>query len=493
MPKTSARVLLVATDPVAQAAMARSFENDDAYLVTVPRIAEALDLIAAENFDAVVLDDFDPEPVGGGADPISEFRKRSPRLPVVVVANGTGSDIAIRAIKAGAYDFLAKPVDTSELRKAVSGAVAAARRMSTTVEFGGKANAEGPSPDEDALIGSGRAMLEVYKSLGRLSATPVTVLIRGETGTGKELVARALYQHGHRAHRPFVTVNCAAIPENLLETELFGHEKGAFTGAVSARVGKFEQAHGATLFLDEIGDLDLSLQAKLLRVLQEKRIQRVGGGRDIPVDVRIIAATHRNLERMIQAGEFREDLYYRLNVASIALPPLRERPDDIPDLVDFFLRRYARDSGLGRAAISTRAVRYLEEQPWPGNVRQLQNVIRKALLLSRGYAIDTPDLQEILREGADAGFESGESGRFGRFDEFARECLRRARAGEIEAAHPEMIAAAERALFAEALRQSGGNQARAARWLGISRLTLRQKLRALGLRVSRSRGESTGA
>ncbi|NNE90136.1 MAG: sigma-54-dependent Fis family transcriptional regulator, partial [Verrucomicrobiales bacterium] len=301
-----------------------------------------------------------------------------------------------------------------------------------------------------------------------------------------ELIARALFQHGHRAHKPFVAVNCAAIPENLLESELFGHEKGAFTGATSTRIGKFEQAHNATLFLDEIGDLDLSLQAKLLRVLQERQIERVGGRDLIPVDVRIIAATHRNIEQMVLDGEFREDLLYRLNVATIELPPLRSRKEDIPLLAEFFLQRYGRELRLERPAITRAGLRYLEEQPWPGNVRQLQNVIRKALLDCRGFAIDRPDLQRSLHESSGGFVQAKErSDAFSdSIRELATESLRRARTGEIESAHAAVIEDVERHLFSEALAKSGGNLSEAARWLGLSRLTLREKLKKLGLRNS---------
>ncbi len=442
-----------------------------------------MELCQTETFDAVICDAAISGSGEVGTTPLlHELRRTRPKLPVIATAASPGSGTAIEAIKGGAYDFLPKPVEAEELRRVVAEAIAAARRMSNAVAIG-DADTSSAEPG-DALIGGGRAMLEVYKSLGRLTATPVTVLIRGETGTGKELIARALYQHGHRAHQPFVTVNCAAIPENLLESELFGHEKGAFTGAISSRVGKFEQAHNATLFLDEIGDLDLSLQAKLLRVLQEKRIQRVGGRADIPVDVRIIAATHRDLERMVATGEFREDLFYRLNVASIALPPLRERTEDIPRLSDFFLQRYGRELNVARPAITTRALRYLEEQPWPGNVRQLQNVIRKALINARGYAIDASDLQKILRESEHA-FSPDTDGRgtaLRSLEELARAAIQRAKQGEIAGAHAEMVETMERALFSEALNLSGRNQAQAARWLGISRLTLRQKLRRYGIR-----------
>lgn len=471
----SARLLIIDADPASIEEMGRVFAREDYYLVTCRDGEQAADLANSEAFDAVVGDYESCGPLL-----LPTFRKKHSRLPVIIMSGDPGSRVAIESIKAGAYDFLAKPAEPEELRHSVAEAIAASRRMSTTVGIGGGENHS--SGEGDALIGRSRAMLEVYKALGRISPTPVTVLIRGETGTGKELVARALYQHGHRAHKPFITVNCAAIPENLLESELFGHEKGAFTGAVATRIGKFEQAHDATLFLDEIGDLDLSLQAKLLRVLQEKRIQRVGAREDIPVDVRIIAATHRDLEHMFADGDFREDLFYRLNVATITLPPLRDRREDISSMVDYFLKRFGRELNIARPAITTRALRYLEEQPWPGNVRQLQNVIRKALLKSRGYAVDVSDFQDIVRESESSGISGGGTGPRAEdsLTEIAGEALRRAGSGEIEAAYPEVLAKMESALFDEAMRLSRGNQARAARWLGISRLTLRQKLRKYG-------------
>ena len=478
MSLSSARLLIVDPDPDQFAELGRVFADTDWYLASAATGTEAVDRAQNERFDAVICE-FRLEGIGG-LNLISELQKSNSKLPVVILTGKSDSRTAIEAIKAGAYDFLAKPADAAELKKTVSEAIQASRRMSKPVEIGGRTD----SGEGDALMGQSRAMLEVYKALGRLSATPVTVLIRGETGTGKELVARALYQHGHRAHRPFVTVNCAAIPENLLESELFGHEKGAFTGAVNARIGKFEQAHNATLFLDEIGDMDLSLQAKLLRVLQERQIERVGGREPIPVDVRIIAATHRNLEGMIASGEFREDLFYRLNVATIELPPLRKRTGDVAVLADYFLQRFGRDLNVTRAAMTTKAMRYLEEQPWPGNVRQLQNVIRKAILNSRGYAIDRSDLQQVVQEisvpAAGASEPGGASA--SELRELTLDVLRRARMGEIEGAHAELIGEVERVLFAETLRETGGNLSEAARLLGLSRLTIREKLRKFGLR-----------
>lgn len=428
-----------------------------------------LDRVLADEFDAVVTEY--RLPGAGGLQIINTLHLKKPRLPVILVTGAGDGDVAIRAVKNGAYDFLPKPVDVEELSSVLEEAIGAARQMSKPVEIGRVYEVQ------DTLIGKSRAMAHVYRELAKIVAAPVTVLIRGETGTGKELIARAIYQHGHRAHKPFIAVNCAAIPEHLLESELFGHEKGAFTGAVGTRIGRFEQAHNATLFLDEIGDMDLTLQAKLLRVLQEKRIQRVGGREDIPVDVRFIAATHRNLEEMIHKGLFREDLYYRLNVATIQLPPLRERPEDVPLLVSYFLARYAEDFDLGQASIAPAAVRFLEQQPWPGNVRQLQNLLRKALLKRRGFTITEDDVRELLAESALPPPDREEQ----TFSQLVRSVLDRAVEGEIPGAYAEMQRLMERELLGTAMELSEGNKAKAARWLGLSRLTLREKLQQQGL------------
>ena len=297
-----------------------------------------------------------------------KIKKIQRLVPIIVLSENKKSSLAIEIIKAGAYDFFLLPVTTRELLDSINQALIDLRLNSKPVEIGEVFS------DQDTIIGRSRAMRDIYKQLGRIASQTVTVLVRGETGTGKELIARAIYQHGHRAHEGFVAVNCAAIPENLLESELFGHEKGSFTGASQLRVGRFEQAHGGTIFLDEIGDLDQSLQVKLLRVLQEKTIQRVGSSKNIPVDVRIIAATHRNLESMVSEGTFREDLFYRLNVISINIPPLRDRREDIPDLVSYFLQKFATEYGLATPNFSKKAIDYLTQLEWPGNIRQLQNL-----------------------------------------------------------------------------------------------------------------------
>lgn len=414
--------------------------------------------------------DFAAVIAGGDLKLVREIQSRDSRLPVIVLTDSADSSFAIEAIKAGAYDCLLRPVDEAELAEVVENALEDRRRMSKPVEIGQVYEGQ------DTIVGRSREMRQIYKQLGRIAAQPVTVLIRGETGTGKELIARAIYQHGHRAHKPFIAVNCAAIPDSLLESELFGHEKGAFTGADKMRIGRFEQAHGGTLFLDEIGDLDQQLQVKLLRVLQERTIQRVGAETDIPVDVRVIAATHRNLESMVADGEFRQDLFYRLNVVSIAIPPLRERRDDVPPLIEYFLGRYAAEFGIDSPSIAHAAVDFLTNQDWPGNIRQLQNVVRKALLASRGYTISWQDCREILEES-----ENPAAAEAGGLSELVGQALTSVINGEIETALPVLQEKFEREVYGQAIRRSGGNQAQAARWLGVSRLTLREKLKHYGM------------
>jgi transcriptional regulator with GAF, ATPase, and Fis domain len=312
-----------------------------------------------------------------------------------------------------------------------------------------------------------------------MASKPVNVLIRGETGSGKELIARALYQHSDRANAPFVTINCAAIPETLLESELFGHERGAFTGADSLRIGRFEQAQGGTIFLDEIGDITLGTQVKLLRVLQEKSLERLGGKETIQVDVRVIAATHRDLEAAIRQKQFREDLYYRLNVAVILLPPLRNRREDIPDLVRYFLGRHGAELGNASPSILPEAIDFLAAQPWPGNVRELQNVIKKALLSAQGYTVNLDHVRVALSKTAAAAYSAERPA-----GEYIDEMLAAARRNELADAYDRVIEATERELFSRAIQQANGNQAKAARWLGITRVTMRTKLIQFGLHQS---------
>lgn len=461
------RVLVVDADPETIRLTTEALRDSETRFTPVSSVEAGGAELMQQSFNAVLCDLSDGD--FRGFDFLKELHRARPQLPFIGIASATDSRSAIEAVKAGAFDFLSKPLDATELRRSLREAIECSRKGIEPVSIDPRNEYE---DDSDTLVGNSRAMLDVYKALGRLSPTPVTVLIRGETGTGKELVARALFQHGHRAHRTFITVNCAAIPENLLESELFGHEKGSFTGATATRIGKFEQANNATLFLDEIGDLNHSLQAKLLRVLQEKRFQRVGGSSEITVDARIIAATHRPIERMIAEGEFREDLFYRLNVATIKLPPLRDRTGDIPRLVNFFLKRFSRELGLPPVTISRGALSRLESARLPGNVRQLQNLVRKALLRSRGFSIDREIVDELLVE-----TEPGESSHTDpdALRHWCRKLVEDASTGSGGEAHRLAIEAVEAILVEEALQKSEGNVTRAAEWLGLSRLTVREK------------------
>ena len=401
---------------------------------------------------------------------VERLHAAKPKLPIIMVTAFGTTETAIEATKLGAYDYLLKPFDTAELLKLVAAAVNSSRMMSEPLELG---NAE---PSQSAIIGSCRAMQAIYKEIGRVAATPVTVLIRGETGTGKELVARAIYQHSHRAAQPFIAVNCAAIPETLLESELFGHERGSFTGAHARRIGRFEQANRGTIFLDEIGDLSPGTQVKLLRILQERYLQRVGGNDKIPVDVRVLAATHRDLEAAMKEKLFRDDLFYRLSSVTITLPPLRERAEDIPELVKYSLQRCALEIAVESPSIQLDAISFLQAQLWPGNVRELENVVRHALLLARAYPVSLQHAQQAYA-GVRRPIDNSEQ----TLSNYFTDLLTRARQGVLPDARASMIEEMERELFSRAIAMANGNQAKAARWLGVSRTTMREKLVHFGL------------
>ena len=328
-------------------------------------------------------------------------RKEYPGLPILVMTAFGSMETAIEAIHEGAFDFISKPMNLEELKKTVARALA-----QQTLQAPRKKGSEeiGAGDQFGTVIGRSPAMVEVYKTIARVAPTKSTVLILGESGTGKELIARAIHQHSSRAARPFVAVDCGALTETLLESELFGHVRGAFTGAVSDKKGVFEEAEGGTCFLDEINDINLNLQAKLLRVLQEHEVRRVGASKSIMVDVRVVAAANKDLEQMVSRGALREDLYYRLKVVSIYLPPIRERPEDIPSLAEYFLRHYSHDAGKLVTSISDEAMKLLCGYPWPGNVRELENVIDRAVALSRQSLMTPEDLPVEVREGKGSGF-----------------------------------------------------------------------------------------
>lgn len=467
---TPAKILLIEDDLSASDALQRVLRDEDYSVTATARGDTGLEEAREKNFDAVITDF--KLPGLNGLEVVRQIHAIKPRLPIILMtAHGT-TELAIEATKLGAYDYLLKPFEMPELLDLAAKAVASSRLMSEPVEIGAGETLR------DAIIGNSRSMQEIYKEIGRIAAKPVTVLIRGETGTGKELIARAIYQHSERAKEAFVAVNCAAIPETLLESELFGHERGAFTGAEVRRIGRFEQASQGTIFLDEIGDMSLNTQAKFLRVLQERCIERLGGKESIRIDVRVIAATHRDLETAMREKRFREDLFYRLNVVQVILPPLRQRAEDIPSLVKYFLQKYGAELGVDSPAIQPEAIAFLCEQSWPGNIRQLENVVRQSLLLARKYTITVDHVRQITAktgrspDGADASMAA-----------WISDFLMKARAGEVERVHAKVTDAIERELFAQAIHLAHGNQAKAARWLGISRLTMREKLTAFGLRT----------
>ena len=463
------KVLLIEDDRSALDALERVLREEGYQVVTVPRGDDGLTFAQEQTFD-VVITDF-KLPGLSGLELVRRLHAVKPRLPIILMtAHGT-TEIAIEATKLGAFDYLLKPFEMEELLDLVAKAVESSRLMTEPVVLGGS------QASREAIVGNSKAMQEIYKEIGRVAARPVTVLIRGETGTGKELIARALYQHSDRVSEPFVAVNCAAIPETLLESELFGHERGAFTGADTRRIGRFEQADKGTIFLDEIGDLALNTQAKLLRVLQEKTIQRLGGKETISINVRVIAATHRDLESAIREKQFREDLFYRLNVVQVQLPPLRQRSEDIPPLVNYFLRKYAVELGVESPAIQPDAVDFMREQAWPGNIRELENVVRQALLLARKYTITRDHIVQVLAKINRSG-ETAEASMAAWISEF----LIKARNGQMDRVHGKAIEAIERELVTQSIQLAKGNQAKAARWLGISRLTMREKLTHFGLR-----------
>lgn len=462
------RILLIEDDPSAGAAVEKVLSAEGYDVDLVRRGDEGLKHAERERYDLVITDL--KLPGLSGLELIARLHQAAPKLPIIMMtAHGT-TETAIEATKLGACEYLTKPFEADELLDRVSDAVRQSILMFEQVQLG-EANA-----DRYALLGNSRAMREVYKTIGRIAATPVTVLIRGATGTGKELVARAIYQYSDRADKPFIAVNCAAIPRDLLESELFGHERGAFTGAQNRRIGRFEQANAGTLFLDEIGDLHPDTQAKLLRVLQERSIQRVGGDEPIPVDVRVIAATHRDLEMAIKENEFREDLFYRLSVVTLQLPPLRERAEDIPALVRFFLQRYAAEMGVESPSIQLEAISLLQEQPWPGNVRELENTMREALLLSRPFGISRAHAEQVVSRKGSPPVVTGQT-----HAEYISGLLHRAQQGQEENLFSKMISDLEPELYKQAIRLAQGNQAKAARWLGVTRLKMREKLTELGL------------
>lgn len=409
---------------------------------------EALKAFEQSLPDLVILDQ--RMPGMDGITTLTEIKKQHPDLPVIMLTAHGNVESAVQAMKAGATDYLTKPFDVEELKLAVEKALKVSNLVRQVDYLRGELDRK---YDTDGIIGKSPRMQEVLKTIGRVAAADATVMIYGESGTGKELIARALHYRSSRRQGPFIQLSCAALPETLLESELFGYEKGAFTGAVSSKPGRFELADGGSLFLDEIGDISPTVQVKLLRVLEQRSFERLGSSKTINVDVRLIGATNRDLPAMIKAGEFREDLYYRLNVIPIQMPPLRERQGDVKLLAEHFLARYAPGKKL-----SAEALQALEAYSWPGNVRELQNTIERITILSPGNVIELEDLPAEVRRGAP----------------LPTDAVR---------LPPEGVAleAVERDLITQALERTGGNRTRAAELLGISRHTLLYRMEKYGL------------
>jgi two-component system nitrogen regulation response regulator GlnG len=439
---------------------------------------EGMELLREVHPDVLLLDFLLPE--GPSIELAKEVRLFDVRLPVIFITATNDSDTAIEAMKLGAYDYLLKPLDVGLVEALIERALETRRLMKAPVFM---EKSDGGDDESDVLVGRSPKMLEVYKQIGRVAAQDVTVIITGESGTGKELIARAIYQHSHRVGECFMAVNCAALTDTLLESELFGHEKGAFTGADRRRIGRFEQCDKGTIFLDEVGDMSPATQSKVLRLLQEQTFERVGGHETISVDVRLISATNRDLDQMIADDEFRLDLYHRLNGFEIQLPALREREGDLELLVDHFLKRFNRQLNKKITSVSPEALSLMKSYTWPGNIRELQTAIRRAMLMATGPTIVPETLPVEVRENlpiapaspaANGGGDPGVD--LGRF-------VDRLVSQGSENLYQESLQMMERYLIARVLRETHGNQSQAARRLGITRGSLRNKMRDLGIQI----------
>jgi two-component system nitrogen regulation response regulator GlnG len=501
------KLLLIDDEVDVQYSFRRIFDASDIELHTASSGEEGLRLIPKVKPD-LVLSDIRMAGLNG-LETLRRIRQLDPQLPVILMTAYGTTQTAIEAMKLGAYDYLLKPFDVPRLKQLVANALKAARDTRQTVALRPQLEQQ---DYELGVIGRSAPMQEVFKLIGQLAASDATALITGESGTGKELVARSIFQNSRRAKEPFMAINCAAIPENLLESELFGHEKGAFTGATAQRPGRFEQCHRGTLFLDEIGDMPPATQTKILRVLQNGTFERVGGNTTLQVDVRIIAATNKPLEEAVARKEFREDLFYRLNVVRVHMPPLRERQGDIRLLVDFFLRKIS-GAGAGSKTIGEKTLAVLESYHWPGNVRELENVLRRAVVVSKGPALLESDLPaEILQptqtfrpatnaampapvgntppvsakttspatEPASPASETTHTDPAitGDIRPLALQLFRWARLQS----GIKVLPAVERELVIEALKETQGNQVKAAKLLGITRATLRKRVDKFGIR-----------
>jgi len=475
-------LLVVDDEPNVLYSFQTSLQTDDLKVLTAGTARQGIDLARDERPDAAILDVRLPDM--SGLEAFRQIREIHPRMPIIVITAFSTTEMAIEAMRDGAFEYLLKPVDFRQLRSVVQKALEVSRLNRVPAVFDADQETDVPA---DRIVGQSAAMQEVYKAIGRVAPQDVTVLIQGESGTGKELIARAIYHYSRRSQMPFLAINCAAIPESLLESELFGHERGAFTGADRRRIGKFEQAHGGTVLLDEIADMSPATQAKVLRLLQEQRFERLGSNDTIHTDVRVIAASNQDLEALVAQGRFRRDLFYRLSVLTIRLPPLRERLDDLSLLITHFIKLFQKQLGCRVRLVTPEVQAMLAAYPWPGNIRELQSAIKFAIVHAKGEILTVDSLPEFVRsrdpaqpaapgEPQPASLEQGVD-----LTQFVQTILREGRDDVYRRVHGEV----DRVLFDEVLRHVHGNQQVAAELLGISRTTLRAKLKSLGLTVGK--------
>ncbi|MCF8373876.1 MAG: sigma-54 dependent transcriptional regulator [Bacteroidales bacterium] len=453
---TSDFSILLIDDEPAQITSIKAFLKRRNFTVYSALSGEAgLDIVRTKHIDLVFSDFRMPDL--SGKEVLSSIKKINPNIPVVIITAFSDTKDAVAVMKDGAYDYLSKPVDLDELELLI-------KRVQEWTYLKSENELLKEQLQEkykfNTIISQSKEMEEVINTAGRVANSKATVLIRGESGTGKELIAKVVHQASPRNHKPLITVNCAALSESLLESELFGHEKGSFTGASAQRIGRFEQADGATLFIDEIGDISPQTQVKLLRVLQFGEFERVGGSKTIKVDVRVITATNRNLEELIQQGIFREDLFYRINVVTILLPPLRDRKTDIPLLVDHFIKKYAEENARKMEGISKEGLDTLMQYPFPGNIRELENIIERAVIMARGSTITTTDLPKTM-------YDMTERETFNPYD--------------FSMNFSDKVAGFEEEMIKKALELKAGNQSQAAKILGITERHLRSKMQKLGI------------
>jgi len=503
------KVIVIDDDRSVRLMVEQGLESLHVTVLAASMAMEGLRLVEMEKPDVALVDIQMPEV--NGFELFRKIRAIDSKIPVIFVTSDCTSETTIQAMRMGAFDYLAKPIQLDQLRKFTLSALKARKLMDQPVVM----PLSGTDEIGDRFIGRSEQMMEVFKSIGRVSDQNVTVLIRGESGCGKELVARAILQHSERESKPYTAVNCAAIPDQLLESELFGYEKGAFTGADQRRKGKFEQCNGGTIFLDEVGDMSLTVQGKVLRLIQDQRFQRLGGNDEISTDVRIIAATNRNLEEMVANGQFREDLFYRLNGYSINLPPLRERREDIQPLLEYFLKRERREMGkMELQGVAPACLDAIVKYHWPGNIRQLQSVIRHAILHTTGTVLGPDSLPEFIfkiTESSDSIVSHTEietsnlrteslriepaSSIFSKSDDdlehvsppvdIAAFIDARIASGTSNL-YSETIEEIERYLFAKVLERTDGNQSRAAEMLGITRGKVRDRIAFFGIQLGRA-------